>query len=250
MLEKIKYFDPEDNELEDRIILVSGAGSGIGKEASIQFSDYGAKLILLSKNLSHLEEVHNEIINRGNHEPLIHQIDFNSASEKEYKDISTAIENQYEKLDCLLNNAAILGEKKPIEHYDSLTWDVVIQTNLRSPFLLTKNLIPLLRKSDSGSILFSSSGVGKKGRAYWGAYSVSKFAIEGLNQILAEELDNTSNIRVNCINPGATRTQMRQKAYPAENPNEVEKPEKKINSYIYFMSKKSKSINGVSIDLI
>ena len=124
----------------------------------------------------------------------------------------------------------------------------MLKVNLDASFLLTKNLIPLLKESNSSSIIFTSSGVGRKGRAYWGAYSISKFATEAMMQILFDELQNTTSIRVNCINPGAVRTKMREAAYPAENPQSNRSAIEIMNPYLYLISDLSKDINGQSID--
>ena len=148
----------------------------------------------------------------------------------------------------MINNAGILGEKKSLEQYSYVSWKNVLKVNLDASFLMTKSLMPLLRKSDNSSIIFTSSGVGRKGRAYWGAYSISKFATEAMMQILSEELQNTSRVRVNCINPGAVRTKMRESAYPAENPKKNPPPIEIIEAYLYLMSDMSLEINGQSID--
>jgi NAD(P)-dependent dehydrogenase (short-subunit alcohol dehydrogenase family) len=170
------------------------------------------------------------------------------AEEVDYEEIIRAIGDEYPKIDGLVNNAAILGEKKPLEQYSYLSWKNVLQVNLDASFLLTKNLMPLLKKSDNSSIIFTSSGVGRRGKAYWGAYSISKFATEAMMQILSEELQNTSNVRVNCINPGAVRTKMRQSAYPAEKPEKNPLPVEIIEVYLYLMSDMSLEINGQSIN--
>ena len=139
-------------------------------------------------------------------------------------------------------------KKKALEQYSYESWKNVLKVNLDASFLLTKNLIPLIKKSDNGSIIFTSSGVGRKGRAYWGAYSISKFATEAMMQILSEELQNTSSIRVNCINPGAVRTKMRESAYPAEDPSKNPTAEMIMKLYLYLMSDMSLGINGQSLD--
>ncbi|MDX5329126.1 MAG: SDR family NAD(P)-dependent oxidoreductase, partial [Marinobacter sp.] len=151
--------------------------------------------------------------------------------------------------DGLLHNAGILGSRSPVELYDPEIWNKVMQVNATAPFLLSRAMIPLLRKSDDASMIFTSSGVGRQARAYWGAYAVSKFAVEGLSQLLADELDdNRHNIRVNSLNPGATRTNMRVLAYPAENPSQNPAPEELMPVYLYLMGKDSQGINGQQID--
>eukprot|EP01132_Coremiostelium_polycephalum_P023827 gene23827-28476_t len=110
--------------------------------------------------------------------------------------------------------------------------------------MLTSTLLPLLKLSQDASVVFTSSSVGRKGRAYWGAYGVSKFATEGLMQTLADELDNVAPVRANSINPGATRTSMRAQAYPGENPTDNPTPEEIMPVYLYLMGPDSTGING------
>jgi NAD(P)-dependent dehydrogenase (short-subunit alcohol dehydrogenase family) len=151
------------------------------------------------------------------------------------------------RLDGLLHNAAILGDRSPIEHYDIGLWQRVMQVNVTAPFILTRCFLSLLRHSKDASIVFTTSGVGHRGRAYWGAYAASKFAIEGMSQVLADELENTS-IRVNCINPGRTRTRMRAHAYPAEDPKTVPLPESLTGPYLYLLGPDSVGVTGQRIE--
>jgi NAD(P)-dependent dehydrogenase (short-subunit alcohol dehydrogenase family) len=195
-----------------------------------------------------LESLYDEINSDNSRNISIQPIDFEKVQEREFVKISEAIKEEHSIVDGLINNAGILGEKKPLEQYNFSSWSNVLQVNLNASFLITKNLIPLLKKSSNGSILFTSSGVGRKGRAYWGAYSISKFATEGMMQIFSEELQNTSNIRVNCINPGPVRTKMRELAYPAEKPEVNPLALEIMQNYLYLMSDLSVGINGQSID--
>ena len=243
-----KEFQASKKELENKVILVSGGGSGIGKEAALAFAECGAEIVLLGKNSDHLEETYNEFEARKLRSPILHQLDLETATEEELKQINNALIEEFGKLDGLLNNASILGDKSPIESYKYEVWKKVFDINVHATFLLTKSLLPALRISKEGSIIFTSSGVGRVGKAYWGAYSLSKFAIESLGQILSDELENTSNIRVNSINPGAVRTKIREQAYPAENPKENKEAKEILNAYLYLMSSKSIGFSGNSID--
>ncbi|TNF00066.1 MAG: SDR family oxidoreductase [Gammaproteobacteria bacterium] len=159
------------------------------------------------------------------------------------------IEDNFGRLDGILHNAAILGDRSPVELYDPETWNKVMQVNATAPFLLSRAMIPLLRLSTDASVIFTSSGVGRKAKAYWGAYAVSKFAVEGLSQLLADELDDERhNVRVNSLNPGATRTSMRALAYPAENPQQNPTPEELMPIYLYLMGKDSHGVTGQQLD--
>jgi NAD(P)-dependent dehydrogenase (short-subunit alcohol dehydrogenase family) len=175
------------------------------------------------------------------------QIDFERAQGDAYQQLGDEIEKRYGRLDGLLHNAGILGDRSPIEDYDIALWQRVLHVNLTAPFILTRGMFPLLRASDDASLVFTTSGVGNRGRAFWGAYSVSKFGTEGLAQILAEE--NESNVvRCNLINPGGTRTEMRRHAYPAEDPNTLRTPEDIVGPYLYLLGRASRGVNGERID--
>lgn len=235
--------------LKDRIILVTGAGSGIGRTAAKTYAAYGATVILVGRTVSKLESVYDEIEAAGHPKPAIVPMNFEGAAVKDYEELAMTLEDNFGQLDGLLHNAGILGDRSPVEMYDPETWNKVMHVNATAPFLLSRAMIPLLRKSDAASIIFTSSGVGRQARAYWGAYAVSKFAVEGLSQLLADELDDKhSNVRVNSLNPGATRTNMRAHAYPAENPKQNPAPEELMPIYLYLMGRDSAQINGQQLD--
>jgi len=236
------------NNLADKTILVTGAGSGVGKAAAIAYASNGANVILLGKTSSKLEKVYDEIENLDCPTPSISLMNLLVANTKDYQELIDNLLIEYNQLDGLLLNAAILGDRSPIEQYDVDKWVETIHINLTSQFILVKTLLPALKKSDNASVVFTSSGVGKTGKAFWGAYSVSKFGVEGLCQILAEEFDNDSTIRFNCINPGAVRTKMRKSAYPLENPEDLPAPEEVMEKYLWLMSEASKNISGKSFD--
>jgi len=235
--------------LKDRIIMVTGAGSGIGRTAAKAYAAHGATVILVGRTVSKLESVYDEIESAGHPKPAIVPLNFEGAAVKEYEELAMTIEDNFNRLDGLLHNAAILGTRSPVELYDPEIWSKVMQVNATAPFLLSRAMIPLLRKSDAASVIFTSSGVGRKAKAYWGAYAVSKFAIEGMSQLLAEELDDDrNNVRVNSLNPGATRTNMRARAYPAENPQQNPQPEDLMPVYLYLMGRDSRELSGQQID--
>ncbi|MDI3322764.1 YciK family oxidoreductase [Pontibacterium granulatum] len=234
--------------LEGRIILVTGAGDGIGRAAAKTYAAHGATVVLLGRTLEKLESLYDEIEAAGYPQPAIVPLNLESATEHEYMELANTLEQEFGRLDGLLNNAGSLGVRTSIETYDPTIWNQVMQVNVNASFMLTQALLPLLQESDDASIVFTSSGVGRKGRAYWGAYAVSKFATEGLMQVMADELENTSPIRVNCINPGATRTQMRVTAYPGEPPQTNPTPEEIMPVYLYLMGEDSKEVNGQSLN--
>lgn len=244
MSEFINHYTPSADLLKDKCIMVTGAGDGIGKTAAKTFAAHGATVILLGRTSAKLEAVYDEIEAAGNPQAAIFPLDLATASMEQFEQLAEAIENMFGRLDGLVHNASLLGQRTPLSNYHYTTWQQVIQVNINATFGLTKALLPLLEQSAAGSIVFSSSSVGRKGRAFWGAYSVSKFATEGMMQVLADELDGVSNIRANSINPGATRTSMRASAYPAEDPKTVATPESIMPTYLYLMGDASRDING------
>jgi len=241
-------FSAKNNCLKDKFILVTGAGDGIGRVAALTFASHGATVLLLGKTESKLNAVYDEIEKNQWSQPALLPFDLNSSDPEQYKIISKVIAENFGRLDGLLHNAGILGDRSSIESYKPKRWMDTLQINLNAPFLLTQALLPLLKKGGHASIIFTSSGVGRTGRAYWGAYGVSKFAIEGLMETLADELVDTTTIRVNCINPGPTRTTMRAQAYPAENPESLKTPEQLMPTYLYLMSDESVKVTGKSFD--
>jgi len=241
-------YSPAKNLLENKTILVTGAGDGIGRAAAKSFASHGATVILLGRTTEKLEQVYDEIESEGGPQPAIYPLNLEGAVAKDYDDMAAALEKEFGKLDGLLHNAGVLGPITPIAHYDPEHWFRAMQVNVNAEFLLTQSVISLLEDVNDASIIFTSSSVGRKGRAHWGAYAVSKFATEGLMQVLADELENTSNIRVNSINPGATRTNMRAAAYPAENPATLRKPEDIMGTYLYLMGADSISSTGQQFD--
>lgn len=241
------HYQPPADLLRDRIIVITGAGDGIGKTAALTFARFGATVVLLGRTLAKLERVYDEIEAAGGPKPAIFPINFEGAATQDYEQLRSALANEFGHIDGLLHNASALGARTPIGQYSLSDWQKVMQVNVTAPFLLTRALLPLLQKSADGRIVFTGSSVGVRGRAYWGAYAVSKGATENLMEVLADELEATS-VRVNSINPGAVRTAMRASAYPAEDPNTVTPPEAIMNRYLYLFGPDGKAVHGQQLD--
>ena len=235
---------PAPQEFAGRVVMVTGAGSGIGRAVSLSLAQAGAQVILLGRTVKKLEAVHAEIQKLGAPEASIVPLDLEKALAADYEAVAAAIEQRYGRLDGLLHNAALLGTLTPIEQYEVPLFMRVMHVNVTAAFVLTQYLLPLLKKSADAAVLFTSSGVGARGRAYWGAYSVSKFAVEGLTQVLAPELESTSNVRVNIIDPGKVRTAMRRAAYPSEDQKSLPTPESLTAPYLALLGPASKGITG------
>ncbi|HMB73654.1 MAG TPA: YciK family oxidoreductase [Gammaproteobacteria bacterium] len=236
---------PSPQAFAERVILVTGATQGIGRAVAESLVRLGAQTILLGRNLKALDTLHAELGELGP-EPAMARLDFERAQGDQYNELTDQIEARFGRLDGLLHNAGILGDRSPIEFYDIGVWQKVMHVNLNAAFILTRCLLPLLRQSQDASIVFTTSSVGHQGRAHWGAYAASKFATEGLMQVLAAELGQ-SPIRVNCINPGSTRTRMRSQAFPGEDPDSLPQPADIVNPYLYLLGSASRGVTGQRI---
>lgn len=246
-------FDPRTHEanpdeLAGRVIAVTGASSGIGRAVAHACAKFGATVILIGRNSRKLETVHSEIEGNGAPEPVIAVLDLEKALASDYDRLASAVSERFGRLDGLVHNAGLLGTLSPIEHYDVPTWCRVMHVNVTAAFALTQVLLPALKQSQDASVLFTSSSVGRRGRAYWGAYAVSKFATEGFMQVLASEVENITSIRVNSLNPGRARTMMRRQAYPAEDINTLPLPETLTGPYIALLGPASRGVTGKTFD--
>jgi NAD(P)-dependent dehydrogenase (short-subunit alcohol dehydrogenase family) len=241
-------YNPPKDLLKGRTILVTGAGDGIGSVAAKTFAVHGATVILLGKTIPKLEAVYDSIEDLGGAQPAIYPMNLEGASPHDYSELALKLDQEFGSLEGLLHNAASLPLLSRIDDYDAQTWLQVIQTNLNAPFLLTQTCLPLLRKAQDASILFTSDHVGRKGKAYWGAYGVSKFGLEGLMQILSDETRDSSPIRVNSIAPGPTRTKLRAEVFPGEDRNSVKLPESIMPLYLWLMGPDSIGTTGISVD--
>ena len=234
--------------LHDRIIMITGASDGIGRALALSAAALGGQIILHGRNVQKLEKVYDEIEALGSApRPSIAVLDLASANSNAYESLATNLAEEYGRLDGLVHNASIIGDRFSIEQYDAVQWQRVLHVNLTSAFALTQVLLPMVKQAADPSIIFTSSGVGRTGRAHWGAYSVSKFATEGLSQVLADE-HRHGVLRVNCINPGATRTGMRLEAFPGEDRDKLKRPEEVLAPYLFLLGPDSKGITGESLD--
>lgn len=243
----IRAFDYQADSLNGKIILVTGAGDGIGKVAALTYAKCGATVLLLGKTQSKLEAVYDEIESLHLPEPAILPLDLEKATFAQMQELARLIEKEFGHLDGVLHNAAILGALTPLEMYDPITFEQVMRVNSTAVFMLTQALMPLLKAASSGSVVFTSSGVAKP-RAFWGAYALSKQSLEGMATIFTQETKNHTTLRFNCINPGATRTNMRAHAFPGEDPYTLKTPEEIMSPYVYLMTDEAAGVKGEVID--
>jgi len=242
--EQVRRDAPDAAALRDRVIVVTGAGGAIGAALARACAAHGARVVLCGRSVRKLEAVYDSIVAAGGPRPAIAPLDFEQADATHYDALATAVGTEFGRIDGLAHVAALLGDRSPIQHYDVPTWLKVMHVNVNAPFILTRTLLPLLERSADASIVFTTSGVSVRGSAYWGAYAASKFAVEGLMQVLADELDTDRRIRVNSVNPGKVRSSMRAQAFPGEDAGLLPAPEAVLSPFLYLLGADSRDVTG------
>lgn len=240
-------YQPPADLLSERVILVTGAGDGLGRAAARVFAHHGARVVLLGRTVEKLEHVYDEIEQDRQGAAAITPLDLSTAGAKQYGELVAAIESEYGRLDGLLHSATELGQLTPLDMYDMELWQRVMQVNLQAPYLLTRHLLPLLANSGDASVVFTTADVGRQARAFWGAYAVSQFGLEGLSQIWAAEHEGGGKIRFNTLDPGPTKTAWRSRAYPAEAPGMAREAESLMAAYLYLIGPGSRGVTGKSL---
>lgn len=240
----MENYTPAPELLAGRVILVTGAGDGIGAAAAKRFAAHGATVILLGRTIRKLEEVYDAIEQAGGPQPAIYPMNLEGAAPKDYDDLAATLDKEFGRLDGLLHNAALLGTLTPLNQYDLEMWGKVLQVNLHAPYLLTRSVLGLLKAAEDASVVFTSAAVGRHGKAYWGAYGVAYAGIENMMQTWADELETNTSIRLNSIDPGPVRTRMRRNAYPGEEAEQNPPPEAVLATYLYLLGPDSKGVTG------
>lgn len=230
-------------KLKDRKIVITGGTKGLGKALLNRFVDEGANVAICARTQKDLAATVQELSSKSS--VLAKQCDISSSSQA--RDFISAVIAEFGTLDILVNNASKLGQRVSIADAEISIWDEVIQTNINGAFFCSKFAIPAMIKKGSGCIINVSSSVGKAGRKHWGAFAVSKFGVEGLTQVLAEEL-KPFNVRVNSVNPGPMATEMRSQAYPTEDQSLLRKANQVTDIFVYLASYDGVGISGQSFD--
>jgi NAD(P)-dependent dehydrogenase (short-subunit alcohol dehydrogenase family) len=234
--------------LAGRVILITGASSGLGKALALECARAGASVILSGRNQSKLNRVYDEIEKMGAPQPAIAVLDLAAATAVDYDNLARTVDTEFGRLDGLVHAAGMLGDRTPLEQYDVPTWCRVLHVNLTAPFIMSQVLLPGLRKSADASVIFVSSGIVRNPRPFWGAYAVAKNGLESVRTLLFQELEGEANIRVNSVNPGAMRTAMRAAAYPAEDMSKVPAPASVCGPFVYLLSPLGRGIDGQFIE--
>ena len=224
--------------LQGKVALITGASQGLGRALALAYAKEGASLVVNSRNEGSIRPVAEEIEGLGTE---VHTVAADVSKGEDARRLVDEAVGRFGGIDVLVNNAGVLGPRVAIEDYPEDEWRRVIDANLTGPYLVSRAAIPHM--GEGGSIINVVSGVSVDGRAEWGAYSVSKFGMEGLSQILAAELEDRG-IRSNAVDPGGMRTGMRAAAYPEEDPQTRITPEENTAVFLYLASDESKSVTG------
>lgn len=234
--------------LDNQVILITGAGGGLGSTAALALAKQGAELILLDKSIPKLEKVYDAIVANGGPEPVMYPFDLAGATEAQYQEMADAIEQRYGSLQGLLHSAAEFSAFTPIAIHKTQDWGHALNVNLNAAFLLSRVLLPLMQKSQHASIVFTSDSSARRAQAYSGAFGVSKIALEGFAKILAEELEAGQKIRVNTLIPGPVDSPLRKKAYPAEDKSKLPTMSSLDAIYCYLFDAASIGTSGQIFD--
>ena len=230
--------------LQDRVILVTGAGQGIGRAAAMAFAAQGATIILIGRKVSSLEEVYDEIEAAGGPQPAIFPLNLSKVGEEECKTLAESIHQQLGRLDGMLHNASRFDNLSPLEIQTEEQMEGMLRVNLVAPFLLTKACLPLLKRSADASVVFTSTTAAHHPAAFWGAHAVSKSAVETMAKIWAEEIGTSPNLRMNTVIPGAVQSPQRRKSHPGERSESLPSAEAIMPLYLYLMGHDSAGISG------
>lgn len=234
--------------LNNHVILITGAGGGLGGTAALALAKQGAQIILLDKHIPKLEAVYDKIIAANAPEPIMYPFDLAGANGDEYQELADRIDAKYGSLQGVLHSAVEFSHFTPIAQMSAKDWCQSLHINVNSAFLLCQVLLPVLQKSAHSSIVFTSDSSARMAPAYSGAYGVSKIALEGFAKILAEELEAANTIRVNTLIPGPVDSPLRKRAYPAEDKSRLPSMASLAEAYVYLFSPQSIGITGQTID--
>lgn len=230
--------------LKEKIVLVTGAGSGLGRAAALSYARHGATVILLGRTLAKLEQTYDSIEAAGGAEPALITLDLESAGEAEYQQLADTLAEEFGRLDGLLHSAGVTSPTLPLQHVTLHTWHKLLQVNLSAAFALTRYCLPLLLQAPSASVIFTSAAAGRETRAYQGPYAIAKHGVEALMKMFHEELQNTSRVRVNSLHPGPCATALRKVGFPSEDPATLPTPDQLMPLYLYLMGDDSLQEKG------
>ena len=244
----MQNYQAPPNHLKDRVILVTGAGQGIGRTVSIRFAAQGATVILCGRKLDKLEAVYDEIQAAGYPPAVLFPLDLEKASEQDFTAMADGIYQQLGRLDGVVHNAAHFDNLSPLEIQTEAQFAKMLKVNLTAPFTLTKACLPLLKRAPDAAVLFTSSSGGHEANAFWGSHGISKQAIEHLVKTWAQELENIPQVRMNAVVPGAVQSPQRKKSHPGEIHGNLPAIESIMPVYLYLIGPDSVGVSGQVVE--
>lgn len=237
--------DSDSEELAGRVIMITGASRGLGRAVAAACAAAGAMTLVCGRDVPALESLADELESRGDPAPVIVPVNLETASIDDFLSIAAHVNEQFGRLDGLVVNAAAVGELAPLETYDPMIWARVFQVNVHSVFLLLQSCLPLLAEADDAAIVFSLAEEGDRGRAHWGAYAATKSALKSLMEILADEHESNSGLRVTGVISGPLRTGLRMTAFPAHDPLAFAPPETAAGMYVELLGPRGRGMHGI-----
>jgi len=244
---EFKHYQPVPDLLRERVILVTGAGQGIGRVAALTFAAHGATVILHGREVGKLESVYDQIESAGGPQPTILPLDLATARDRDFDNMALAIESQLQRLDGILHNASHLTDPAPLDNQRLEQWLLLLRVNLAAPFALTRACSHLLRAAADASVIFTSETHALEPAAYWGGFAVSKSGLSALVKIQAQEWAGLSNLRVNLLVPGPVDSPQRQHTHPGEAARSRRRPESIMPAYLYLMGPDSRGVSGEAV---
>jgi NAD(P)-dependent dehydrogenase (short-subunit alcohol dehydrogenase family) len=241
-------YQPQPDCLKGRVILVTGAGSGLGREAAIAYARHGATVALLGRNEKKLDAIYDEILAIGGPEPAMFPFDLEAADDSGFERLAGTISYHLKRLDGILHSAASFFLLTPLNQQTLAQWNTLLKVNLAAPFALTRACLPMLEASPDASVIFTGETHGLHPAAYWGGYAVSKSGLEALTTIFSQELERLPNIRINTLIPGPVNSPLRRKTHPGEDPGSLPQPADLLPWYLWLMGPDSRDIRGKTIE--
>ena len=244
----MKDYLPRPDLLADRVILVTGASSGLGRTASLAYARHGATVALLGRDEAKLEAVYDEIVAAGGPEPAMFPYDLATADDRSLDTLAGTLAHHLKRLDGLLHSAHRFYSLTPLALQTIEQWQTMMRVNLIAPFALTRACLPLLRHSPDASVVFTGETHGHQPSAYWGGYAVSKSGLETLTRIWADEISSEENLRINTLIPGQVATTLRSRTHPGLAPETVASPDDLMPWYLYLMGADSRAVRGQIVE--